>query len=460
MDFKEEIDEAINLGFDHFKGFIQRKQNAEPDFLRHYFWVKPNGEQVTVLTYLINVYEEKKLSSEIEEEKNHAFSLINMITHVAVLSDINQGAPIHKAINEKKLKLAYHLLKNETLKLNLNARDSDGDLLISLALKTRNTQLLEVILKKSINIHEVNRMHPDFGAVQPFHQAVMLNYPDGIGLLADKGAQLDSPVGTMRDTPLHLAAYLKRIEALNALLDLPVEKLGLDLENARFYPNTQTGHTAIEELCEHLIKEPKNHKLIFGIAMLLCQGAEPPRNQLMRHLLNANRITLLNSVNDYLKDKKHLVDSFVNRCHLKESVLHTIIYADHSWGSAMRHLFGMPSTAALMVEDLIIRKDNNFIDPDPESVLIEASEPLSVKDNPVKLYAEFVRRYTEAYESQRIPNRWSNMRGMIARGCDWQTVTDYAARHPSSRTAIIWNEMFRVVPEIHSEISPFSLSSV
>jgi hypothetical protein len=225
--------------------------------------------------------------------------------------------------------------------------------------------------------------------------------------------------------------------------------------NNNFFPYKKNGHTAIEELCEHIASNNEKDEAIRGVALLLCRGAEPPDDEEMRQLLSSNRIALLKAVHSYLADKPGLVDAFVNRCHLREGVLHNIVYADHSWGSSIRHLFGTPSDVALIIENLVTRKyDSPQVDK-PTAVPLSSTtaEHLVKETNPLKLYAEFVRRYTQAYDSQLIPNRWSTMRWMIAEGnCDWATVVNYARNHPTSRTRIIYNEMFHPIPKVNESI--------
>ncbi|HAT8249016.1 TPA: Dot/Icm T4SS effector AnkC/LegA12, partial [Legionella pneumophila] len=122
---------------------------------------------------------------------------------------------------------------------------------------------------------------------------------------------------------------------------------------------------------------------------------------------------------------------------------------------SIRHLLGVPSEAALIVEELVTRKysDPSFASENVSSLSTTATENLRSERNPLKLYAEFVRRYTQAYDSQMITNRWSTMRWMIAEGnCDWDTVVRYSKNHPTSRTRIVLNEMFNPIPRVHEDI--------
>lgn len=480
-DFASEIEEAIRLGVEGFKLFIQKKMHENNDYLEQFFWLQQNGLQMTVLNFLIQVHQEQIERAEAEESANDFTVLIDYVLGLA--KDKNVGEPLHQAIVAKKLRLVLHLLGSEqstvekNVKLNMvslldqarkkildtkydiDKRDSQGRTLISLALTTKNVDLLISILANNPNVYATTSMTGARVMFQPVHQAVVLDFADGVRLLAHQGAQLSNPVGVMKDTPLLLAARLGTINALEALLEFPLESAIIEVENNNLFEDRKNGHTAMEELCERIANNKVKDEAIRGVAMLLCRGAEPPRREEMRYLLSSNRIALLNAIHIYLEDKPALVDAFVNRCHLTESPLHNIVYADHSWGNSIRHLFGIPSDAAFIIENLVTRKYNS---PPVEQLNAPPlsstqADNLSQEINPLKLYAEFVRRYTQAYDSQMITNRWSTMRWMIAEGhCDWRTVVSYTRNHPTSRTRIIWGEMFHPIPKVHEDIEETS----
>ncbi|MGL5743012.1 MAG: hypothetical protein ACRCXC_11005 [Legionella sp.] len=94
---------------------------------------------------------------------------------------------------------------------------------------------------------------------QPLHQEIILNFASGVRNLGRAGADLANPVGAMKDTTLLLAARHGKINALEALLTFPVEKLNLEAENKRFSGNKKTGDNAIEALCRLLILRQVNH---------------------------------------------------------------------------------------------------------------------------------------------------------------------------------------------------------
>lgn len=482
MDFKTEIDEIIGSGFAEFKLFLDKKIQEQSDYLNQLFWL-PDGSQVTILNYLIQIYQER------DEGIDKIDPIILMIEYVLNLSrDKNLGEPLHHAITSGKIQLAYYLLGakksvangEESPQFNIhylfskirsiikegveqfkdffdmNRRDRGGRTLVSLALDIKDPELLIHILARGANVHDASNRSGAQIPFQPLHQAIALNFADGIRVLAEQGAKLDNPFAVLRDTPVLLASRLGKLEALEALLEHPIELLALEAENKRYCEETKIGYTAIEELCEQIATNKDN--ALRGIAMLLCRGAEPPRNQKMQHVLSRNRVDLLKAVNTYLEDKPALVEAFVNRCHLRESALHNIVYADHSWGSSIRHLFGSPSDAALLIENLVINKYQKTTNSVSTLSPMDTQNLCEEKD-PLKLYAEFVRRYNEAYDSQTITNRWSTMRWLIAEGnCDWETVVRYSKNHPASRTRIVFNDMFNPRRVIHENMEEPALA--
>jgi hypothetical protein len=486
MDFINEMNKVTGVSLEEFKAFINRKLKQDKDFLEQLFWL-PNGAQMTVLNYLIERHQEPEIASELTEPSNNLMDKIDLVLELS--KDVNVGEPVHQAILAGKIKLALHLLQpvkmdfslsglitvNILLALDLlrkkakeftdqlrsyffdvNRRDTEGRTLLSLAINNKEPELLVTLLAQNPNLHDVTNKTKAKVKFQPIHEAVVLDYADGVRLLASEGANLANPVGVMMDTPVLLAARSGTIKALEALMEFPVEQLSLEAENNHLFEDSKIGHTAIEEFCERIAHHEGTTDALRGVAILLCHGAEPPRNETMRNLLSNNRVGLLKAVHSYLENKPELVDPFVNRCHLTESALHYIVYADHSWGSSIRHLFGMPSDAAFILEDLVVKKYSNLLVTQGSAPLqTTATVNLSSETNPIKLYAEFVRRYNQAYESQLLPNRWSTMRWMIAEGrCDWATVKRYSETYPTSRTRIILREMFNPIPPIHEDIDP------
>ncbi len=467
MDLKIELNNAIEQGLEKFKAYIQTQLEKKPDFLEHFFW-SDDASQMTVLNYLIHLYQESK------DEELYANPLLPMIRHVvSLMNDKNIGTPLHQAINEGKVQLAVYLFaltaeldsesmndplemgtikKSKKLLFNFDQRDAEGRTLLSLVLTTKNEELLKELLKRKPNVHVPTKLGDARVSFQPLHQAVILNYPQAIRLFAQENIQLANPCGSAQDTPVLLAAHLNKIDALEALLEQPIEQLELEAKRHISSGGKEINLSAVEQLCMHLSEGKNKEDSLRGIAMLLCRGAEPPESDSMRQLLNNYRSGLLKAIDAYLKDKPELVDPFVSRCHLRESALHNIVYAHHSWGNAIRHLFGKPSDVAWVVENLVVRKYT--ASKNEQEVLPTAVDAnLFSEKDPIKLYAMFVKRYTDTYNNQIFTNNWSKMRWMIADGqCDWETVQRYVKTNPNTRSAQIYKEMFKDPPKIQEDL--------
>ena len=457
MEFAAEMDTAVQEGIIHFKQFITQKLNADKNYLRQSFWVN-KGLQTTVLNYLLRMHQESD-DSIFDESTVDLTDFIDFVIENA--QDKNAGEPLHLLIESGKIQLAQYLLDKNCF--DIDRRDEQGRTLLSLALATRDRALLAKILKKKPNVHATTRSSDTSILTQPLHEAIILDYSYGVTKLANSGAQLDNPHGPLKETPLLLAARLGKIKALRALLEFPAEQLYLEAESEQLASDKNTGHNAIESLCALLIRDPGNKELIRGIAMLLCRGAEPPRNEYMCQLLANNRRVLLKEIDRYLDSRPDLVDPFVNRCHFKDSPLHKIVYVDHSWGNSLRQLLGRPSESAFIIEKLITRKYNRHSEDHLDSPVLPkaAAATLTGEELPLKLYAEFVRRYSLAYDNQKITNPWSTMRWMIAQGeCNWDIVKAYATDYPGSRTGIIFQDMFKTMPKmtVHDDLEQASVN--
>lgn len=439
MDFIKAINEAIGKGYNAFVEFIQGKKIANPSYLEQLNGVY-REEQHTVLNYLITIFGE-----------DPAIDLSEHLRYVlANTTDVNMGEPLHRALSTNKMGVFTLLMDADKDKkvFQVNQRDVQGSSLLALVLESKSLELLQLLLTREVNVNATTNVGEKRTALQPLYHAIVLDFAAAVKPLVEKGAQLTNRMGLSLDTPILLAARLGKVNALKALLDCPYDAELLAAENNNIHPESNKGHTAIEELCNNLAKNQHTEESIEAVAMLLCCGAEPPRYEDMRCLLSNNRLALLKAVKKYLEQKPDLVDAFVERCHLKESQLHLIVYADHSWGSSLRHLFGVPSESAILVEDLVTTKYRN-----PANAIVgvpslsSSSDNLAVVKNPLQLYAEFVRRYQQAYECQVFPNPWSTMRWMITGGlCDWETVVRYANNNKGSRTQIIYEDMMSPVP--------------
>jgi ankyrin repeat protein len=456
MEFVTEINTALQSGLQKFKQFIEQQIEKDKNFLEHFFWVE-EGLQVTVLNYLIQHHSEKSTEKkELVVDEGMLSDLTDFIDFVlSKAQDKNIGAPLHQALVVGKPQLALHLLDNN--EFDVGRCNDEGRTLLSLAIASKSRPLLKKILTTNPNVNAPTRLTEARIPFQPLHEAIVQNSAFAVKSLGDAGAQLDNPLGAIRDTPLLLAARLGKIKALEALLEFPVEHLNIEAKNNKLSKDKKSGDNAIEALCKRLERDQYNMELIRGIAMLLCRGAEPPRSEAMCQLLADKRSALLKAIDVYMDTRPDLVDPFVHRCHLNDSTLHNIIYIDNSWGSTLRQLFGRPSAAAFAIEKLVTRKYSRPSARNSDSPLLPtvAAEPLKGDEPPLKLYAEFVRRYSEAYENQRITNPWSSMRWMISEGkCTWETVQQYARSHPGTRTQIIYDDMFKTLPkmEMHEQI--------
>ncbi|WP_058533197.1 Dot/Icm T4SS effector AnkC/LegA12 [Legionella saoudiensis] len=449
MGLVTELNKAIEAGNERFQEFITQKLEANEHYLEQSFWM-PDCMQLTVLNYLIQQHQEP--DNDAEEVSSNLVPNIYFVLSRA--QDKNVGEPVHYAISLGKLRLANYLLEQRFF--DINRRNKEGRTLLSLALDTKNQQLLQAVLALNPNVHESSQLSEEPIEYQPLHQAILSNYGFGVRALVQAGAQLDNPVGPLMDTPLLLAARLGKINALAALLASADGELDLEAENNDRAESYEHGHNSVEALCQLLTQEPKKTSLIEGIAMLLCHGAEPPRREEMRQLLASKRTELLKAIDSYLDRHHELVDPFVRRCHLIGTPLHSIIYVDHSWGYALRQLFGRPSAAGLMVESWVTRKyrDNTENDLGNAELPSKAGSTYTGKEDPLKLYAVFVERYKLAYNSQRITNPWSTMNWMIAEGLgDWASVLKYSKEHPTSRTRLIINDMIRAeTKSLHEDI--------
>ncbi|KTD74404.1 Dot/Icm T4SS effector AnkC/LegA12 [Legionella tucsonensis] len=454
MEFITEINAAIKSGLKGFNKFIEHKLQREADYLERPYWTE-GGIQVTVLNYLIQQHQEKNKNFVNEQNSSDLTDFIDLI--LSKVRDKNIGLPLHQAIAANKIQLALHLLENNIF--DVNKRDEEGArTLLSLVLPTRSRQLLIKILACKPDVNAVTRLTEEHIPFQPLHQAIALDFASGVINLVRSGADVANPVGVLRDTPVLFAAQQGKIKALEALLEeSPVDQLKLEARNKNFEEDKKKGENAIEVLCKKLVNNRSDKDLLRGVAMLLCRGAEPPHHEELCQILADKRGELLKEIDAYMDTRPELVDPFVNRCHLTNSTLYKIIYVDHTWGSTLRQLFGRPSDAAFAVERLVTRKYSRRSEGSSDTSVLPtaAAVPLKGDEPPLKLYAEFVRRYNEAYENQRITNPWSTMRWMIAEGkCNWETVKEYARNHPGTRTQIIYDDMFKTLPKmkVHEEI--------
>lgn len=428
-----ELDEALEQGLDAFHCYLKQQEKSVAGYFEQFYW-STDGVPRTVLNYLIH----RHIESDGQKEN---FTAIDCV--LALTKNKKACMPVHQAIIEGKTSLALHLLTKLQMDLETgfdsNQRDHKGRTLLSLALAQKNSSMVAALLAAQASVHSPNYIDTVQALLQPIHQAVLLNDAEGIRLLAQYGANLSAPSGLAQDTPLLLAAHWGQIEALAALLALPVDQLNLEAERVVDQNNR---YTAIEALCFRLQQGKNIDSALQGIALLLCHGAKPPCSPVLRGLLSRYRSSLLQKIEDSLNQKPQLINAFIVKCHQRESALHNLIYAPHSWENARRYLWGMPGNAALVMEELLVKKHNewseNAYDPCAEG---RVDTGVQTPDS-LTLYALFVKRYSETYKNQLFSNPWSTMRWMIANGqCDWDTVQAYVQTNPNSRSAIVYHDL-------------------
>jgi hypothetical protein len=300
-----------------------------------------------------------------------------------------------------------------------------------LALNSKNPALVDAILQRGANPELVSVQHR---YLTPLHQAVALDFADGIRSLARFGARL-TDVNADEETALTMAARLQHLDALSALLQQPM--IAEDLQQ-----NTSAGIEAIRNFALQLEKGADDPKALKGIAMLLAHGADIPEDFQVRAVLIQTKASWLAEMRVYLsQNSPGLAKSFVQRCHLHASPLHKIIYA-HSWWDSIRYFVGKPCDDAIQVESCL---DNSFQgDHDKDS-----------------MYALFVKEYIKDYSENIFSNPWSStMLWEITEGhANWDMVQDYASRYPMSRTARIVDKLSARQIEFHANISDLGSSN-
>lgn len=446
-DFFDQLEKGTITPTEEFKRKLDAALADNNELLTQEFFDK-NGRQMTLMNRVI----------ELSDDTTDYTPAIDYVRSKS--PNINHGEPVHWAIKLGKITIAKHLLQpqeeNKPL-FDLDRRNPEGLSLLFLVIQAKLQELLALLIGQNINIHTHSYSAELKHDAQPLHQCIAANFGEGVRLLGKANAQLDNPVGPLKQTPLIQAAQGLKLDALEALLEFPVEKLKLEEENLNYYPSLSVGHTAVEELCEYLLAGKHTKDAVKGIAMLLCRGADLPRNDAMRLALSWHKAELLAAVKSYLEDKPELVDPFVKRCHTKDTPLHNMVYADHFWSESFKRFFGVADHAAWDVEDLLVAKYSNAknLKDNEKPLSTEAFAKYSPDMEPSRLYAAFVRLYEQHYTSKLFANPWSGMRWRISKGqCDWDAVKEYAKSHPFSRTAQIYKDMFEPVAPVINDTTP------
>lgn len=442
MTLFSELNQEIRTGsIDTFSEFLNKKLQSDKLFLQRTFWVE-TGEQMTVLYYLIHLHDQQQC---------------DLSKHIELLlkqgACINTNQPVHFAVQKRKLDLIPFFLndfyveelaerskgkgkKESEQALQIDSPDMGGRTLLSRVIDAGDEGLLHLLLSCCPNIHQPSqiKINDEVMIMQPLHQAVVMGFADAVKSLIDAGAQADNPCGLLQETPLLLAARMGQVDALEVLLESTNGQLDLEGTNAE-------SDRAIDLLCVRLHDQQKPQDALRGIAMLLCHGATVPRHELLRDLLTDNRKTLLSEVKKYAAKDPILAAKFIRACHDKNSDLHNIIYAKHSWTQSIRHLFGIAGEEAFTLESLVAQ------DKEPS-----ASSVSYTKDE--VLFAEFVKRYDASIKGHTIFNPWSAMRWKITTGeiTSMKQVREYAAEYPNTRTDKILKEMENPRLSFHEDL--------
>jgi ankyrin repeat protein len=427
-----ELELVIPKGEDAFQAFIKAEQELDKDLLRRRFLLT-NGEKSTILNYLIR-----------RHKNSRAQNMAAQIRYLLDLSpDISTDQPVHLLLKLKKFSLFKFFIKKPDIKeiaeadsifkpshfLQLACRDKEGQTLLARAIATGKGSLLSTLLEYKLDPNEpntllVNNVYCD---MQPLHQAVYLDFPEAIVALLVAGAEIASPCGTLQETPVLIAAKYGKINALATLLAHSGEKLELNAENAE-------AKRPIELLCDQLGQQIEFEKTLKGIAILLCHGADVPRDENFRTLLMDNRLALLAEVKKYSQALRSPSTKFIRACHDKNNPLHNIIYAPRSWIEALWRMFGASSEEVFLVESLVfdLEEDSHS----KFSRLLNAGfnkdeqgqqRPTEDFSQDERKFAEFVWRYRQDFRGV-FKNPFSSMFGKLTAGecTSIKEVYDYA----------------------------------
>lgn len=442
-----DLEEAIQSGNDQFVDYINRE--LEKGIFDKTFW-KSNGEQTTILNYLISTHS----NSDTSTNTNRLFHIEYLLK---VGASISIAQPLHYAFKLKKLDLVslmlsqqseekyekedYDRSKNQdyfSSNASVNARDIEGCTLLYWAIQAGDRNLLCQILKLEPNVNEANFLTlPDLGRchVQPLHQAIIADFAEGVIALVEAGAQTDNPYGHHAQKPLLLAADLGRIKALEALLQSINRPEDLAQKDS-------TEACAIDLLCKRLEKKQQSEEAIRGIAMLLCHGAEAPlRTEKGWSLLQKHREALLSEVITYTLKYPELATNFYRLAKNKNNSLHGILYADNLWTRPFHHLLGQVDGLAGKIEQLVESHAVDYKD--------QPNEENKFTEDEIK-FAKFCKLYYAALKMG-IFNPYSVMRWKIDRGevTTWQDVCKYAENNKGSRTERIVRQMARESVSFH-----------
>lgn len=435
------LDKLIEQGDDAFQNYIRKAKQHDPAFLWRSYSTRQGG-QWTILNYLISKH---RPASGVDLRRPLTWLIQQGV-------DVNMGQPIHFLLQCKKFDLIPLFFQQdsdsdseddkESIRLaapviDFDARDREGQTLLSRVISSRNSELLRYIPKDSALIHEPNRIlvKGKKMELQPIHQAVIANYPEVIKFLFTAGVKKNNPCGKLSESPILLACRFGNIASLKILLEQGDRKALLDATNIEVEPKRP-----IDFLCQRLRDKIKPEAALIGIAILLAHGAKPPRNKEFIDLLTAQRIALVTAVKTYTRKRPELAVGFVRACHNRHSVLHQIIYPQGIFSRLAQDFFGRVSSMVFLLESLVYDQAAENKSRSVENS--NASHFLQGFDQDELHFAKFVGAYKDAIKDRFFFNRWSTMLGNLTSGqcTSMKAVSDYVDENPYTRSASLLNQ--------------------
>lgn len=491
----EELKAALHQGVMQFKTKVLAYEKFQNGFLNQTHWTS-NGTQHTLLTYLIELDSEYlPLSEPIQwlldrgadcyinqplhrilqlNNQSLAFLFFDHLEQLLLSKDGNSEQLVPLEESEENLSRDSNKSLRSFYPAVLHARDQSGMTLFARAIASKESIYVNRLLKLGVDVNQASPVPFEGGVIeaQPLHQAIIDDMPEVVPALLKKGAQAFNPAGPLRETPLLLAVRLGRVELIEILcrsiaapdtlqgqnpINYNNELLRLNEENAEgLYP--------IEVLCKRLSN--RNHRgtqqqTLKAIAILLYHGSLAPRWPELTTDLVKHRMALVNAIQSYWKEYRHLrgypalIIDFVRRSLNKNDPLHSIMYAQQSPQQSLMAFLGKIDERPAVKMQALFEEAHRAL---PDAVqLADQTKVLSTDE---LNFTRFIERYETAKNAHtffKIPiyNPWSGMRQKLARGeiTTWEGVVQYAHVHAKSRTSKIVIPMLeeRKMPSIPME---------